>query len=183
MDTLDYTGPDVNKGSKAVLLGVGAPHRKLPQNINDTQKNLPDWVGTAAVFTAGCLVIDTGKAFDQEGLSPQEMVRDKQLADWPLVVLVDDAEKAARTTARFLWTTFTRFEPAADIYTAEIHQRRNTVSYGGPMLWDCRLKPRYPQELFCDEKTRTTVDERWSEYFPQGMDMGDGDNGHLDTTL
>lgn len=176
MDTLDYTGPEVNKGSKAVLLGVGEAIRNLPRDTN----GLPDWIRKAAIFTPGCLVIDTGKSFARESLSPQEMARDKHLSAWPLVVLVDNAEQAARTTARFLWTTFTRFEPAADIYTAGIRQRRNTVSYRGPMLWDCRMKTSYPRELFCDEATRQTVDKRWTEYFPQGMAMGDGDNGHLD---
>ena len=30
MDTLDYTGPEVNKGSKGVWLGLGDPVRDLP---------------------------------------------------------------------------------------------------------------------------------------------------------
>ena len=30
MDTLDYTGPKVNEGSKGVLLGAGDPIRDLP---------------------------------------------------------------------------------------------------------------------------------------------------------
>ena len=33
MDTLDYTGPEVNKGSKGVWLGLGDPVRDLPREF------------------------------------------------------------------------------------------------------------------------------------------------------
>ena len=33
MDTLDYTGPTVNEGSKGVLLGLGDPVRELPREF------------------------------------------------------------------------------------------------------------------------------------------------------
>ena len=39
--------------------------------------------------------------------------------DWPLVVLTDEPARAARSDMNFLWTTFTRFEPAADIHAAD----------------------------------------------------------------
>ena len=34
MDTLDYTGPAVNKGSKGVWLGLGDPVRELPRQFS-----------------------------------------------------------------------------------------------------------------------------------------------------
>ncbi len=33
MDTLDYTGPEVNKGSKGVWMGLGDPVRDLPRRV------------------------------------------------------------------------------------------------------------------------------------------------------
>ena len=33
MDTLDYSGPEVNKGSKGVWLGLGDPVRELPRRV------------------------------------------------------------------------------------------------------------------------------------------------------
>ena len=36
MDTLDYTGPEVNSGSKGVWLGVGDPVRDLPREFAGT---------------------------------------------------------------------------------------------------------------------------------------------------
>src|SRR4029434_2039728 len=36
MDTLDYTGPAVNQGSKGVWLGLGDPVRELPRQLTGT---------------------------------------------------------------------------------------------------------------------------------------------------
>jgi len=100
---------------------------------------------------------------------------------WPLVVLTDEPARAARSDMNFLWTTFTRFEPAADIHAADRRIVRNHIAYSGPVVIDARLKPWYPKELFCDERTATTVTARWPEYFPSGrVQMGDSEKAHLD---
>ena len=44
----------------------------------------------------------------------------------------------------FLWTTFTRFEPAADIHAAATRVVRHHVAYTPPIVIDARLKPWYP---------------------------------------
>ena len=80
----------------------------------------------------------------------------------------------------FLWTTFTRFEPAADLHAAGRTLVRNHVSLRPPILIDARLKPGFPRELRADEETAATVTRRWKEYFPGGMEMGDSDAAHLD---
>lgn len=178
MDTLDYTGPEVNKGSKALLMGIGEPIRKLNAQI----PALPPWVQKAAIFVPGCLVIETGKSFSAEKMSPQDMISElsKHAPKWPLFILADDAEKTVRGNGRFLWTVFTRFEPAADIYASKVDPIRNAMRLHEPLLWDCRMKPNYPDELFCDENTFRIVSDKWQNYFPQGMEMGDSQNGHLD---
>ena len=46
---------------------------------------------------------------------------------------------------------------------------------------DARMKPWYPEELFCDDDTAKLVESRWSEYFPGGqVEMGDSFQAHLD---
>jgi len=46
---------------------------------------------------------------------------------------------------------------------------------------DARLKPGFPDELFCDATTAATVSRRWREYFPAGgVEMGDSGLAHLD---
>ena len=55
MDTLDYTGPAVNQGSKGVWLGLGDPVRDLPGEFSASE--LPQGISDVHVFCRGCLVV------------------------------------------------------------------------------------------------------------------------------
>jgi len=179
MDTLDYTGPAVNKGSKGVWLGLGDPVRDLPRSFN-TAAALPRGVTDVRVFCAGCLVVG-GPGFAGDADFAARVARDPAFEGWPLIVVTDEPARAVRSPMNFLWTTFTRFEPARDIAAAGTAIRHNHLSYTGPVAIDARLKPGFPAELFCDDATAETVSRRWTEYFPAGgVEMGDSARAHLD---
>ena len=183
MDSLDYAGPRINEGSKGVLLGVGDPVRDLPAELPGT---LPPGVQAARVFCPGCLVLQAppfpkGIAPGQPAPDVEPLLAHPALAPWPLVVLTDDAERASRSVFNFLWTTFTRFEPAADLHGRQVMLVRNHPTFTPPVALDARIKPSYPEELFCDPDTARTVQNRWKEYFPGGgVEMGDSDRASLD---
>jgi 3-polyprenyl-4-hydroxybenzoate decarboxylase len=178
MDTLDYTGPEVNLGSKGVWLGLGDPVRELPRGVGSVVA--PSGIRRLEVFCPGCLVVD-GPSYAEDPGAAARYAADQTFTDWPLVVLTDDARRAVASPMNFLWTTFTRFEPAADIYTASQRVVRHHLCYTTPIVIDARMKPPYPKELFCDDDTAELVDRRWAEYFPDGdVEMGDSDRGHLD---
>jgi 3-polyprenyl-4-hydroxybenzoate decarboxylase len=177
MDTLDYTGPQVNEGSKGVWLGLGDPVRELPRTF--TAPEIPQGLSDVHVFVPGCLIVG-GPAYQDDPGAPARFAAHPAFAGWPLVVLTDEPRRAAASPINFLWTTFTRFEPAADLYAAATTLRRHHVSYQAPILIDARMKPWYPKELFADEETAATVTRRWKEYFPSGkVEMGDSGTGHL----
>lgn len=173
MDTLDYNGPEVNEGSKGVLLGAGDPVRELPRSFKGP---VPRGVRRVEVFCAGCLVIEA-----EDGEAASRLPGEPVFADWPLLVLADDAGQAARSEFNFLWVTFTRFDPARHLYGRSVELTGLHPSFTAPVLIDARLKPGFPAELFCDEATAKTVQSRWQEYFPGGkVEMGDSDRAHLD---
>jgi UbiD family decarboxylase len=175
MDTLDYSGPSVNEGSKGIMLGVGEPWRELPHTWSG---DAPQGVTGIEVFCPGVLVVG-GPAYTDEPTFCQRVAA--AFPEWPLVVIVDEARRAASSSARFLWTTFTRFEPAADLHATRTRVHRHHLVHEGSILIDARFKKAYPDELFCDPETKARVDERWSAYFPEGgVEMGDSDAGHLD---
>jgi UbiD family decarboxylase len=177
MDTLDYTGPAVNEGSKGVWLGLGDPVRELPRRFAGPP---PSGVHDVRVFCGGCLVVGA-PAFRDDREAAARLAADTALSEWPLVVVTDEPARAARSDANFLWTTFTRFEPAADIHAAERRIVRNHIAYRSPIVIDARRKPWHPAELFCDEQTSRLVSGRWTEYFPsRRVEMGDSSRGHLD---
>jgi 3-polyprenyl-4-hydroxybenzoate decarboxylase len=178
MDTLDYTGPRVNEGSKGVWLGLGEPVRQLPREFSAA--DLPQGVTEVRVFSPGCLVVG-GPAYAAEPGAAARCANHPAFAGWPLVVLTDEPRRATASPANFLWTTFTRFEPAADVHAARRDVVRHHLAYTPPIVIDARLKPGFPQELFCDEETAARVTRRWQEYFPAGgVEMGDSAAGHLD---
>ncbi len=179
MDTLDYTGPTVNEGSKGVWLGLGDPVRDLPRAYAPLTPPPSDVTGVR-VYCGGCLVVQ-GRSYAEDAGAALRLAGHPAFGGWPLVVLTDDAARAARSDMNFLWTTFTRFEPAADIHAASTRVVRHHVGYEPPIVIDARMKPWYPAELSCDEATSATVTRRWKEYFPNdAVEMGDSERGHLD---
>ncbi|TCM98028.1 UbiD family decarboxylase [Paenibacillus sp. BK033] len=160
-DTLDYTSGKFNHGSKAVMLGVGKPVRELPSSYKE---GVIEEITNAQVYCRGCLVV-SGASYEAEPQLAERLLTrlSERGTEWPFVILVDDANVAHGQTS-FLWTVFTRFNPADDIYAnAEI--RRHHFGYKLPIVIDARMKPGYPAELFAREDITKLVDSRWNEYF------------------
>ena len=162
MDTLDYTSGKVNEGSKAIMLGLGEAKRALPREF---RKELPSGVSSAEVFCGGCLVVQ-GVPYDEDPAQATRLAQEPAFADWPLLVLHDDP-RAISSAADFLWSTWTRFEPAADIHAAKTEIVRHHLAYSGPIVIDARTKPGFPKELIVRDDIAQTVTRRWKEYFPE----------------
>jgi len=81
------------------------------------------------------------------------------------MVIVHDSIEFAGSTDKFLWATWTRFDPASDIYAKESTMQRNHIGYQGPIVIDARMKPWYPSVVEPREDVVKLVDERWGEYF------------------
>ena len=178
MDTLDYTGPNVNEGSKGVWLGLGDPIRTLPRQFKAHE--IPAEITKVQVFCGGCLVVGT-TSYQESPEVATRIAQHPAFKDWPLIILTDEPTRATKSAVNFLWTTFTRFEPAADIYAKSTRVVRNHLAYTAPIVIDARLKPQFPKELSCDKQIAKTVTERWNRYFPEGgIEMGDSEQGHLD---
>jgi 3-polyprenyl-4-hydroxybenzoate decarboxylase len=121
------------------------------------------------------------RPFADDPQAPARVAAHPAFAGWPLVVVSDEPARATRSDMNFLWTTFTRFEPAADIHAAVQRVVRHHVSYAAPIVIDARMKPWYPAEVSCRPDVAALVSRRWREYFPnRAVEMGDSERGHLD---
>ena len=162
-DTLDYTGPSVNKGSKAMMLGLGRDQRReLPGEFHG---NLPDSCCRPTTFLPGTLVVE-GAAYESEPDLASRLAQHQGVADWPVIILVDSTAEATVSLQEFLWTVFTRFEPAADIHGRAESVRRFHVGLEAPVVFDCRMKPWYTEVLEVDPKTRGLVDGKFDAIVP-----------------
>ncbi len=159
-DTLDYASGKVNFGSKAILMGVGEAKREL---VSQFRGDLPVGITAAEPFCRGCLVVE-GVPYEDDKELAQRVATADAFKDWQMVVLHDEIE-FARSEDRFLWATWTRFDPASDIYARETTTKNNHIGYTAPIVIDARMKPWYPKEVEPREDIVKLVDDRWGEYF------------------
>jgi len=117
------------------------------------------------VFLPGTLIVE-GLPFAEDRELAARLARHPDLANWPVIVLVDDSKAATVDLQEFLWTFFTRFEPAADIHGREATVARFHVGLTPPIVFDCRMKPWYPEVLEVDPATRQLVDAKIGDLLP-----------------
>lgn len=159
-DTLDYASGKINHGSKAILMGTGDAKRYLPHEFHG---ELPSGIRRAGVFCGGCIVVE-GPAYEDESDLGDRLARSGKFDDWQMIVLHDNAD-LVRSTDKFLWATWTRFDPATDIHAKEAILKNNHVGYAAPIIIDARMKPWYPKEVEPREDIVKLVDKRWNKYF------------------
>jgi 4-hydroxy-3-polyprenylbenzoate decarboxylase len=78
---------------------------------------------------------------------------------FPLVVLVDDSGFTNHALNNFLWTTFTRSNPAADVHGIGAFVREKHWGCRGPLIIDARLKPHHAPPLIEDPDVSKSVDQ------------------------
>ena len=156
-DTLDYTGPEVNKGSKAILMGLGEKKRELAQNWQGPF--VEPKLNEAHLFCPGVLCVG-GVGYEMDPDLATKLADEPSIQQFSWVVLLDDPKDAAQSNEDFIWHCFTRFEPAADLYGKQTVNRFH-VGIEGPLIIDARMKPWYPKVLTEDPAVTKAVEDKW----------------------
>jgi 4-hydroxy-3-polyprenylbenzoate decarboxylase len=166
IDTLDYSGEGLNIGSKVVIAAVGPPIRTLGTEL-PANYSLPEGLAKPRVALPGVVVVE-GPTSNVERHQAQGLDRILSTCDarpstldptaFPLVVVVDDSEFAARNLNNFLWVTFTRANPAADIYGVGSFTERKHWGCTGPLVIDARIKPHHAPPLVEDAEVTRRID-------------------------
>jgi 4-hydroxy-3-polyprenylbenzoate decarboxylase len=153
IDTLDYSGTGLNEGSKVVIAAAG-PVRRIPPFAIPDGLRLPDGFTEPRVCLPGALAVqaphystddsDTGAGVHRfcDAFSTGDV-----LNAFPLVVLVDDSDFTARTLNNWLWVTFTRSNPAADVHGVGAFTRQKHWGCQGSLVIDARIKPHHAPPL------------------------------------
>jgi len=154
IDTLDYSGEGLNSGSKVVVAAAGEPKRILASSL-PVGFTLPASFGDYHMVMPGILAIQT-KAYtdatEAAMLSEQlnEHLKNLPLEGVALIIWCDDAAFTAETINNFVWVTFTRSNPAADIYGIGAFTKDKHWGCTGPLMIDARKKPHHAPELIKD---------------------------------
>ncbi len=164
IDTLDYSGSGLNQGSKLVIAAVGKPVRELPTSIEGDLR-LPDGFTEPKVCLPGVLAIRGPKnAADSSGSDVAvekfcDGYRDDDAINrFPLIVIVDESDFAARTLGNFLWVVFTRSNPAADVYGIGASAHHKHWGCRGSLVIDARIKPHHAPPLIEDAEVTKRID-------------------------
>ena len=181
IDTLDYSGSGFNVGSKLVVAARGSALRQLPCEQPGTMP-LPDGFRHPRVCLPGVLAIEGPRieprprldapsdAAIWEMTSAAPWARDIErftaaigpdhpLRQWPLVVIVDDADFTGASLENFLWVTFTRSNPAADVHGVDACTHHKHWGCHGPLVIDARLKPHHAPPVEEDATVSARVDD------------------------
>ena len=163
IDTLDYSGSGLNQGSKVVIAAVGPRVRELPKEI-PSSLSLPDGFRNPQVCIPGVLAVSAPKSSSGDR---DDMIRrsfcdafsaDSPISRFPLVLLVDDSEFTARSLNNFLWTVFTRSNPAVDIDGIDASIQDKHWGCGGSLVIDARVKSHHAPPLIENPEISKRVD-------------------------
>jgi 4-hydroxy-3-polyprenylbenzoate decarboxylase len=75
-----------------------------------------------------------------------------------MIVVVDDSDFASRSLNNFLWTVFTRSNPASDLFGVDAFMTQKHWGCHGPIIIDARIKPHHAPPLIEDPNVSKRVD-------------------------
>jgi 3-polyprenyl-4-hydroxybenzoate decarboxylase len=146
-----------------MLMGLGDRRHTL-QAEPTTELRIPIF-RKQRVYCPGVLVVE-GPKWQESDPAIDQLLNESCVQPFRIVCLVDDADDCVRDDASFLWTVFTRFEPASDIHAKRSLLERFHVQMSAPILIDCRLKPWFPPVVEPSPETISRVDALWPKIFP-----------------
>ena len=165
IDTLDYTGNGLNAGSKLVIAAAGEPKRTLNTEIS-ADFYLPAGFSAAHVCMPGVLAVTgpphNGRPHENDGqvdrfCTELSASNNASLAGWPLIVIVDNSRFCAESLSNFLWMTFTRSNPADDIYGVGSYTESKHWGCRSSLVIDARIKPHMAPPLDTDPEVTRKV--------------------------
>jgi 3-polyprenyl-4-hydroxybenzoate decarboxylase len=165
-DTLDFTGPAMNSGSRLVMLAcrrgngpLRAEPPPLPPAAGDVHAGLQRLAAWGPAFLMAQLSSNTVDIAGLQAALAAHPVTGRYLFH---VLLSPDVPMDDSTMV--FWGWFTRFDPLLDLHPAERLLQGNRLVLRLPILIDARWKKGYPRPVEFDPRVERRVDERWTSY-------------------
>lgn len=159
IDTLDYSGQDLNGGSKLVIAAAGDKIKNL--GTAPPELYMPDGFYDPRLVMPGIIGIRAERYVDQQhAIKEMERLNTLQLdhSSYPLIIICDDSDFLAHSINNFLWITFTRSNPSHDIYGIQSFTLNKHWGCRGSLIIDARKKSHHAPELIKDPEIEKRVD-------------------------
>lgn len=170
-DTLDFTGPAMNTGSRLILVaapGADGPLRLAPPPQPPAPADLHPGVCALASCGPAFLMIQVEEERGDLQALQAALARHESTRQYLFHVVVS-SDVPLDDAILSLWGWFTRFDPVADIHAAGQRVQGNRLLLDFPLLIDARWKKGYPKPVGFDPHVVRRVDHRWRSY---GIVMG-----------
>ena len=164
IDTLDYSGHGLNQGSKVVIAATGPPRRSLPNEL-PADLTLPSGFQDPRICIPGVLAIEGPACQPGPGTNDHDMETfcqafhpEQSINQFPLIIIVDDSRFVTESFRNFLWTVFTRSNPADDIHGIGASTIAKHWQCQGSLVIDARIKPHHAPPLIEDPEVTRKID-------------------------
>ncbi len=165
-DTLDFTGPAMNTGSRLILVapdGGGAEMRCEPPPNPPAAEDIHPLVQDLKACGPAFLMLKVAHGFNDLQTLRDTLQKNAVTRPYLFHVLVSEDIDLDDPIMR-LWGWFTRFDPAADLYPADHRVQGNRLVFEFPITIDARWKKGYPRPVEFDPRVVRQVDEKWHTY-------------------
>jgi 4-hydroxy-3-polyprenylbenzoate decarboxylase len=155
MDTLDYSGENLNSGSKVVIAAYGDVKRSLakevPSMIRDL--NVPSHIVMPGVIAINASEIHTLQLKEALKGKGDELLNQQGVV---AIILTEDAAWMGEALNNFLWATFTRTNPSHDIEGVDSGIQNKHWGCAGPLIINATIKKHHAPPVVMD----AAVDQR-----------------------
>ncbi|WP_018922643.1 UbiD family decarboxylase [Salsuginibacillus kocurii] len=167
IDTLDYSGEGLNRGSKVVVAAYGDKKRELCHEVPAELEGLSAFKNPALVMP-GIVAIEAPEFKDYDSAVAEmnklatQIEQQGEIDSCPMIIVCDDSSFVSESMQNFFWATFTRSNPSHDIHGVDSFTEFKHWGCDN-MIIDARIKPHHAPPLMPDADVEKKIERFFDE--------------------
>ena len=163
MDTLDYSGENLNAGSKVVIAAYGDVKRSLASSVPEEIHQLN---ANAKLVLPGIIALDAA-LINTKGVQEKLKGKGANLLNElgvVMLILTENPSWMAEEINNFLWACFTRTNPSHDMEGVDSFIDQKHWGANGPLIFDATIKKHHAPPVEKNAAIEKRVDEVLAKY-------------------
>jgi len=163
MDTLDYSGENLNAGSKVVIAAYGDVKRSLANSVPNEIQQLNV---NAKLVLPGIIAVDAA-LINTKGLQEKLKGQGANLLNElgvVMLILTENPSWMAEEINNFLWACFTRTNPSHDMEGVDSFIEQKHWGSNGPLIFDATIKKHHAPPVEKNVAIEEKVDAILAKY-------------------
>ena len=163
MDTLDYSGENLNAGSKVVIAAYGDVKRSLASSVPEEIHQLN---ANAKLILPGIIALDAA-LINTKGIQEKLKGKGANLLNElgvVMLILTENPTWMAEDSNNFLWACFTRTNPSHDMEGVDSFIDQKHWGSNGPLIFDATIKKHHAPPVVKNAAIEKKVDVLLAKY-------------------